>query len=95
MQLKKARRTHKAKEGIVTGSHHTIPPELARLRQSSLYTGLPSSICWDQLDRSIEDQIVEDGMEDEDLVETWTFYYEEIWLTLACPYDEGFGADDV
>lgn len=66
MQSKKARRTREASKGIVAGSYHSFPPELARLRQSSLYMGLPSSICREQLDGSIEDQIV-DGNEDEDL----------------------------
>jgi len=33
-----------AKEGIMTGSDFVIPPELVRLRKSSLVSALPSSI---------------------------------------------------
>ena len=94
LQSRRNRRTRKASEGIVTGSSRTIPPELARLRRTSLYLDLPSSICREQLNQSIEKQIVEDGLEDEDLVETWSYFYEEAWFAIACPYDEGFGADD-
>jgi hypothetical protein len=30
-------------------------------------------------------------MGDEYLVEVWTSYYEDVWLSLGCPYNEGFG----
>ena len=58
-----------AKDGIMTGSDFVIPPELVRLRKSSLVTALPKSISRYGLNRWIEDQIVKDGLEDEDLVE--------------------------
>ena len=73
-----------------------VPPELARLRRKSLYKDLSMFICLAELDRSIEEQIIAEGEEDEDLVETWTYYYEEFLYREACPYhEEGFGADDM
>ena len=93
---RRAQRTRKAGEGIVTSTNRTIPPELAKIRQSFLYLKMiPQSICREELNREIEDQIVEDGLEDEDLVETWTFFYEEAAYDAVVASDEGFGADDV
>ena len=92
---RKARRTPKAREGIVSGTDLPIPLALVRLRQSTLYQKLiPASICREELDREIEKQIVEEGLEDEDLVETWTMFYEDALYSKVLS-DEGFGADDV
>jgi hypothetical protein len=88
---RKARKTPKAREGIVSGTDRPVPPALVRLRRSPLYTELPSSICREELDRCIEEQIVEDDMEDEYLVEVWTSYYEDVWLSLGFPCNDGFG----
>ena len=88
---RKARKTPKAREGIVSGTDRPVPPALMRLRRSPLYTELPSSICREELDRCIEEQIVEDDMEDEYLVEVWTSYYEDVWLSLGFPCNVGFG----
>ena len=69
-ESKKARRTRRAEEGISTGPRFVVPPELARLRRSWLYKDLPPSVCREKLDRSIKEQIITEGEEDEDLVET-------------------------
>ena len=69
---KKARRTPKAGDGISTGPGFVVPPKLARLRRKSLYKDLAVFICLEELDRSIEEQIIAEGEEDDDLVETWT-----------------------
>ena len=79
---------------MVSGTSRTIPPELAKLRRSTLDL-IPSSICREQLNREIKMQIKEEGLEEEDLVETWSYFYEEAAFAEAFPYDEGFGADDV
>ena len=92
---RRARRTPTAREGIVSGTNLPVPPALVRLRRSSLYTELPSSICREELDRCIEEQILEDNMEDEYLVEAWTSYYEDVWLSLGCSYNGGFGVSGV
>ena len=94
---RKARKTPKAKEGIVTGTDRPIPPQLAKLRRSTLYLeDIPRRIDRDELDRWIERQIVEDRLEEEDLVETWHYFYEEASFLDAFPYnDEGFCSDDV
>ena len=55
---------------------------------------IPSSICQEELNREIERRIIDEGLEDEDLVETWTRFYEEATYS-AFANDEGFGADDV
>ena len=60
----------------MTGSDFVIPPELVKLRKSSLVMALPSSISRYGLNHWIEKQIMKDGMGDEDLVETWTSYYD-------------------
>mmetsp|Transcript_26626 Transcript_26626/g.38165 ORF Transcript_26626/g.38165 Transcript_26626/m.38165 type:complete len:130 (+) Transcript_26626:414-803(+) len=70
---RKARRTRKAREGIVSGTTRVIPPELLGLRQSFFYLKMiPQSICREELNREIEEQIIDKGLEEEDLVETWT-----------------------
>jgi len=93
---KKAHRSPKAGDGISTGPGFVVPPELARLRRKSLYKDLAMFICLEELDRSIEEQIIVEGEEGDDLVETWTKYYEDFLEQRACGYhDEGFGADDV
>mmetsp|Transcript_28669 Transcript_28669/g.41053 ORF Transcript_28669/g.41053 Transcript_28669/m.41053 type:complete len:151 (+) Transcript_28669:416-868(+) len=94
---RKARKTPKAKEGIVSGTDRSIPPQLAKLRRSTLYLeDIPRKIDRDELNQWIERQIVEDGLEEEDLVETWHYFYEEASFLDAFPYDdEGFRSDDV
>ena len=53
-------------------------------------------MCGEELNRSIEEQIIEEGLEDEELVETWSYFYEEALDHMARPYHkEGFGEDDV
>ena len=95
-QSKKARRTPKAGEGISTRPGFVVPPELARLHCKSLYRDLAMFTCLEELDRSIEEEIIAEGEEDEDLVETWSYYYEEFLYSMACPYhEEGLGEDDV
>jgi hypothetical protein len=94
---RKARKIPKAKEGIVSGSDRPIPPQLAELRRSTLYLeDIPRRIDRGELDRWIERQIVEDRLEEEDLVETWHYFYEEASFLDAFPFDdEGFHSDDV
>jgi hypothetical protein len=94
---KKAHKTPKAKEGIVSGTDRPIPSQLAKLRRSTLYLeDIPQRIDRDELNQWIERQIVDDGLEEEDLVETWHYFYEEASFLDAFPYDdEGFRSDDV
>ena len=56
---------------------------------------IPQSICLEELNRGIEEQIIDEGLEDEDLVEIWTQFYEEAAYHAVVESDEGFGADDV
>jgi len=96
MHSEQSRRTPRAGDGISTGPGFVVPPELARLRRKSLYKDLAMFVNLEELDRSIEEQIIAEGEENDDLVETWTNYYEEFLEQQACGYhDEGFGADDV
>ena len=96
MHSEQARRTPRAGDGISTGPGFVVPPELARLRRKSLYKDLAMFVCLEELDGSIEEQIIAEGEEDDDLVETWTNYYEGFFEQRACGYhDEGFGAYDV
>ena len=95
-ESRKARRTTKAREGIVSGTTLPVPPAFVRLRQSTLYQKLiPKSICREEeLDLEIEKRIIDEGLEDEDLVETGTEIYKEA-LYSEVLNDEGFGANDV
>lgn len=64
LESRRARRSCKAKEGISTGPDFIVFPELEWLRRSRLYLNLPSSVCREELNQSIEKKIVEEGLED-------------------------------
>ena len=67
-----------------------------KLRKSVLYMEfIPESVDRDQLNREIEIEIQEQGMEDDDLVDTWTYFYEEAAYEDLFHFEEGLGADDV
>jgi len=51
---------------------------------------LPESVDRDQLNREIEIEIQEQGMEDDDLGDTWTYFYEEAAYGDVFRFEEGF-----
>mmetsp|Transcript_9728 Transcript_9728/g.14067 ORF Transcript_9728/g.14067 Transcript_9728/m.14067 type:complete len:126 (+) Transcript_9728:443-820(+) len=88
--------TPKAGLGIVHGTFREVPPALVKLRESDLYMKwIPQCICRVRLDREIEKQIQKQGLQDDDLIDTWTAFYEEVAYAGAFPYEDGLGADDV
>ena len=51
----------------------------------------PSSVCQEALNQEIEMQNKkEEGLEDDNLIETWFYFYEEASLAAEFPYNEGF-----
>ena len=71
------------------------PPDLASLRKTELYLEwIPKSIDRDELNLWIEYQIRELGWEDEDEVEVWSYFYEEVAFADAFSYQDNFESDD-
>ena len=66
------------------------PIDLAALRKTDLYLDLPKEIDKDELNLWIAEQIKKNGQEEDDEVDTWTGYYEDVEYFQAVRYKDAY-----
>ena len=70
--------------------------DLESLRKTELYMEfIPKSINRDELNAWIAQQIIQEGLEDEDEVDVWTYYYEEVaYADVAIPDEDRYFSEE-
>jgi len=94
----KIRKVSNTKEVKTKNSNNDddTPPDLGSLQKTKLYLEwIPKSIDRDELNLWIEYQIRELGWEDDDEVEVWSYFYEEVaYANTPFPHEDSYDSDD-